>query len=179
MLSILAGLLYANAVEWVLHKHLLHGLGRDRDSVWSFHFHEHHKASRRNDMIDADYDRALLGNHAQGKEALGLALLAVAHAPLLAVAPLFTATVWASGLLYYTRHRRAHRDAEWGREHLPWHYDHHMGPTQDANWCVTFPWFDLIMGTRKRYVGTPREARDRHTRAARAERRAEQDPTAA
>lgn len=28
------------------------------------------------------------------------------------------------------------------------HYDHHMNASQHANWCVTKPWFDYIMGTR-------------------------------
>jgi hypothetical protein len=34
-----------------------------------------------------------------------------------------------------------------------------MGPNQEANWCVTRPWFDVIMGTRERWVGTEEEAR--------------------
>ena len=61
---------------------------------------------------------------------------------------------------------------EWARENLTWHYDHHMGPDQDCNWCVTWPWFDHIMGTREPYVGTEREARDRKRRADRAARKA-------
>lgn len=48
---------------------------------------------------------------------------------------------------------------------MPWHYDHHMGPNQHKNWCVTKPWFDVIMGTRERYAGTPREAADRLRRS--------------
>ena len=49
--------------------------------------------------------------------------------------------------------RRAHLDPEWAREHLPWHYDHHMGRDQNANWCVTYPLFDYVMGTRRKYLG--------------------------
>src|SRR5690349_15746488 len=49
----------------------------------------------------------------------------------------------------------------------PWHYDHHMGPNQHANWCVTRPWFDQLMGTREPYVGTEREQRDLERRARR------------
>ena len=44
-------------------------------------------------------------------------------------------------------HRRAHLQPEWARK-IPWHYDHHMNSNQDANWCVTKPWFDYLMGTR-------------------------------
>jgi len=57
-------------------------------------------------------------------------------------------------------HKLYHLDPEWAREHLSWHYDHHMGTDQDANWCVTHPWFDELMGTRQPYAGTEREARD-------------------
>ena len=42
-------------------------------------------------------------------------------------------------------------------EAFPWHYDHHMGPNQNANWCVTRPWMDIVMGTREPYAGTDRE----------------------
>ena len=70
---------------------------------------------------------------------------------------------------YYRVHKRAHLDPEWAKVHLPWHYDHHMGPNQNANWCVTRPWFDHLMGTREPYLGTERAAQDAAKRAARAE----------
>lgn len=160
MIGFAVGMVYANAAEWVIHKRILHGRGKKRDSFWSFHFHEHHQASRRHAMIDEDYHRSVIGWHGQGKEALALSLAALAHAPLLPVAPGFTIGVWTSAALYYRRHKRAHLDPAWAREHLPWHYDHHMGPDQDKNWCVTFPWFDHVMGTREPYAGTEREAKD-------------------
>lgn len=53
-----------------------------------------------------------------------------------------------SALNYYYIHRRAHLEPEWARTKIPWHYDHHMNSNQDANWCVTKPWFDYILGTR-------------------------------
>jgi sterol desaturase/sphingolipid hydroxylase (fatty acid hydroxylase superfamily) len=76
--------------------------------------------------------------------------------------------VWLSAYGYYLVHKKSHLDPEWARKHLPWHYDHHMGPNQDANWCVTLPLFDHLMGTREHYVGTEREARDRQRQTARA-----------
>lgn len=175
MIGIPVGLLAANAVEWVVHKHVLHGLGRKRASFWSFHWHEHHRASRQNGHVDPDYDRSVFGWHAQGKEAAALVAGGLLFLPLLPVAPFFTATMWASGVHYWRVHKRAHQDPAWAREHLPWHYDHHMGPNQDANWCVTRPWFDHIMGTRVPYLGTEREQRDEARRAeARAARAAAQ-----
>ena len=175
MIGIPLGLLYANAIEWLVHKHVLHGLGKDKRSFWAFHWFEHHGNVRRHQHRDPTYERSLLGWHAQSKEALALALGAAAHLPLLPMAPFFTLTVGWSAVDYYRKHKRSHQDPEWARQHLPWHYDHHMGPNQDANWGVTHAWFDHLMGTREPYAGTEREARDVERR----QRRQEQIPAAA
>ena len=84
---------------------------------------------------------------------LSLAAVVVGHLPLLPMAPFFTATVWYSTARYYYIHRKAHLDPHWAKEHVPWHYDHHMGRDQNANWCVTHPFFDIVMGTRKEFIG--------------------------
>jgi hypothetical protein len=159
MFGIALGLIYANAGEWLIHKYVLHGLGRRRSSFWSYHWHEHHRHARKLDHRDPDYERTVFRWNAQGKEALGLVTLGLAHLVLLPSAPFFVVTVELSALRYYLVHKRAHRDPEWARARLPWHYDHHMGPDQDANWCVSWPWFDWVMGTRERYVGTARDRR--------------------
>lgn len=160
MIGIPLGLLAANATEWMVHKYVLHGLGKKKSSFWSFHWHEHHAESRTNAMADPHYNRSVFGKHSQGKEAAALVGAAIAVAPLFPVAPFFVGTAWYSTLNYYRKHKRSHQDPEWAREHLTWHYDHHMGPKQDANWCVTRPWFDILMGTRVPYAYTEREARD-------------------
>lgn len=172
MLGIPLGLLAANASEWLIHKHVLHRLGRKKGSFWSFHWHEHHAASRKNDHLDPAYHRPLHEWNPQSKEVLLLLGGAALVAPLLPIAPFFTGTVWYSAWNYYRVHKKAHLDPGWAREHLTWHYDHHMGPQPHANWCVTKPWFDELMGTRVRYAGTPREARDLARRAMRAHRKA-------
>ena len=164
MWGIVLGMAVGNGVEWFVHKHLLHGLGRKRASFWSFHWHEHHGACRRNDHVDKDYQRSVWGWHAQGKEAVALLAGCLLVAPLWVPAPFFVTTLWAWAAYYHYVHRRSHLDPDWAREHLRWHYDHHMAPNQNANWCVTFPWFDHLMGTREVYMGTPREARDRARR---------------
>ncbi len=169
MIGIPLGLAVANASEWAIHKYLLHGRGRKRGSYWSFHWHEHHRESRRNGHVDAAYREPLFRKwNGQSKEAAMLAGTAIAMAPVAPIAPLFYGTVLYSVINYYRKHKRAHLDPAWAREHLPWHYDHHMGPNQHANWCVTRPWFDQVMGTRDPYVGTEREARDIARREARA-----------
>lgn len=172
MLGIPVGLLAANATEWFVHRYVLHGSGKQKRSFWSFHFHEHHRNCRQNDHVDPTYTRSVFGRHAQGKEAIAIAAAAVAHVPLFPVAPFYVGTLWYAAANYYVKHKRSHQDPQWAREHLPWHYDHHMGPNQDANWCVTRPWFDHIMGTREPYVGTERERRDREKRAAFSARKA-------
>ncbi|MCB9601193.1 MAG: hypothetical protein H6721_21035 [Sandaracinus sp.] len=173
MIGIPLGLLAANATEWVVHKYVLHGLGKKKSSFWSFHWHEHHAESRTNVMRDPHYaDRSVLGWHAQGKEALALVGAAAAITPLFPVAPFFVAAGWYSAWNYYRVHKRSHEDPAWAREHLTWHYDHHMGPKQDANWCVTRPWFDHLMGTRIPYAYTAREQKDIERREALAARRA-------
>lgn len=158
MIGIPIGLIVANGVEWLAHKYVLHGLGKKKGSYFSFHWHEHHKNSRKMGFLDPSYDRSPFGMHAQGKELLGLVSLCALAVPLLPVAPFFVGTIVYASVNYYRVHKRAHRDPVWAREHLPWHYDHHMGPNQDANWCVTKPFFDHVMGTREVYVGTEREA---------------------
>lgn len=169
MIGIPLGLVAANATEWLVHKYVLHGLGRDKRSFWSFHWHDHHKAARRHDHVDPAYQEPLFSRwNGQSKEAVALVAGTLAVLPLLPVAPFFVGTVAYSAMNYYRKHKRAHLDPEWAREHLPWHYDHHMGPNQDANWCVTRPWFDEWMGTREPYVGTERERERRERRVAKA-----------
>jgi sterol desaturase/sphingolipid hydroxylase (fatty acid hydroxylase superfamily) len=157
MIGFPLALLYMNLSEWVVHRYVLHGLGRRRESFWSFHWHEHHRHARRTEMRDADYARPVLGAHAQGKEAAALLVAAALHLPLARRAPWFTAGALFSIANYYRVHKRSHRDPSWAKAHLPWHYDHHMGPDQDANWCVSHDWFDRILGTRKPWVGTDAE----------------------
>src|SRR5262249_27524958 len=118
MIGLPLGLLYANAGEWLIHKYILHGLGRKKRSYWSFHWHEHHRLTRRLGGHDPVYERSLLSWNAKTKETLGLLGLALAHIPLLPVAPYFAGAVWLSAVRYYYVHRRAHTDPAWGRTHL-------------------------------------------------------------
>lgn len=154
MIGFPVGLIYANAGEWLLHKYVLHGRGRRSKNFWSFHLAEHHRASSLLGGRDPAYEHLRLEWNAQTKELAALVGAAVAHIPLFPVAPFFTSAVWMSIGGYYVVHRKAHLDPEWARAHLPWHVDHHMGPDPDANWCVTWPLWDHVMGTRSPWVGT-------------------------
>src|SRR5262245_57761820 len=152
MIGIPIALALSNAAEWAVHKYVLHGLGRNKDGFWSFHWHDHHRNARQGEFHDPDYKESVFRWNGQGKEALALTLIGIGWLPMLPIAPFFTGTVLYGLVNYYRKHKRAHLDPEWAREHLPWHYDHHMGPNQHANWCVTSPWFDHVMGTRKPYA---------------------------
>ncbi len=151
MIGLPLGLLYANAVEWVVHKYVLHGMGKKKDSFFAFHWRNHHKNCRRYANYDPDYEKPWYDWRSRGKEAGGILALMAVHLPLAPVAPWFTAAVCYASFNYLYKHEKCHVDVEWGKKHMRSHYDHHMGKNQDMNWCVTQPWFDYIMGTREHF----------------------------
>jgi hypothetical protein len=153
--------------EWAIHKYVLHGLGRDRTSRFAFHYHDHHQAVRRNGGYDPAYEGPVWSTPTQAREAVGLCAIAAVHAPLFVVAPFYTSTVWYCLYRYRRDHRRAHLDPAWARDHLSWHYDHHMGD-QDLNFGVAWSWFDVIAKTREVFVGTDKERANREKHVERA-----------
>lgn len=142
------GLITVNAGEWIVHKHVLHGLGRRRGSFFAFHWREHHRTVRGCAFRDPDYERSVFGRHAQGKEAGLLVAAGLAMCPLGAVSPWFVGGIWTGLAAYYFVHRKAHLDPEWAKEWVPGHYAHHMLGNQQHSWNVTLPIFDTIMRTR-------------------------------
>jgi hypothetical protein len=152
MLGIPFGFAAFGVGEWAIHKYLLHGLGRG----YHFHFADHHRAAHRNGGYDPAYEGPVWSSRTQVREAVGLAMIGLAHAPLLVVAPFYTSTIWYCLARYRRDHRRAHLDPAWARDHLPWHYDHHMGQ-QDKNFGVSWSWFDVLARTREVFVGSARE----------------------
>jgi len=151
MIGLPIGLMYSNAAEWWIHKQLLHKLGKKKSSIWNFHWSEHHKSVRQGKFNDPEYHKAFWDRSGPRKEVLGVVLLMALHAPLITTAPWFTAAVMYSGLNFIYKHKKAHLNPEWAKKNLKVHYDHHMGKNQDANFCITQPWFDYVMGTRINY----------------------------
>ncbi|MEQ1527777.1 MAG: hypothetical protein ABL925_00565 [Methylococcales bacterium] len=148
IVQFILGLLYSNAGEWAMHKYILHALGKHRQSLWAYHLYDHHAVCLIHDMIDPGYQQLSLTTwNTQSKELLVVAVIVLIHAPLLMWWPWFAAAVCSSLALYYYKHRKAHLDPSWAKQHLPWHYDHHLHG-QSGNWCVTWPWFDYLLGTR-------------------------------
>ncbi len=161
MLGFVNGLIFSNAFEWYFHKNILHGQGKKKGNFWRFHWAVHHKTTIQQNFRDSDYEHTLWEAwDPQSKEAVALATGAAIVSPLFWVAPGFTMGVWFSAWNYYRVHKKSHLDPEWAYKYLPWHYDHHMAPDQDKNWCVTFPLWDYVMGTRLHYKGTEREKID-------------------
>jgi hypothetical protein len=144
---VIIGLVYANCLEWALHRYVLHGLGKTKGTIWSFHFHGHHKISRKNKGVDLDYK-----TWGFKKENMFLLILLLVHLPTLLFSYSFFFTLSLYTFLYYFMHRKSHLDAGFCRTWMPWHWDHHMGRDQDANWCVLFPLADYVFRTRVKYV---------------------------
>ena len=139
--QIVMSVLVANVYEWAIHKYILHNIGKNKQSFWSFHWGEHHKACRK----DKNHDSKIYY-----KEIFALSLLLIAHIPVYFFSPVIFFTLVAYAALYYGVHRYSHANILWGKKHLPWHWDHHMGKNQDSNWCILFPFADYLFGTREK-----------------------------
>lgn len=148
IVQIVLAFLYANLAELVWHRWVFHGLGKKKSSRFSTHWVFHHRAARKNAFRDSQYDSFTGFNDDPMREVFELIFAALLHSPLFFIFPYFAGWLWVHAMLYFYIHRRSHIDVEWAKKWVPWHYDHHMGKNQDANWCVTFPFWDYIFGTR-------------------------------
>lgn len=149
LILITLGLLYTNLMEWCIHKYILHDRGKVKGSWFSHHWHEHHRISRKNDFLDDTYSITCLKENYM--EVGGLTFLALVHIPLYFLLPTFFFAAMAGLVIYYILHASSHLYPKWGKKWMRWHYDHHMGRNQDANWCVTIPLFDYLFKTRIKY----------------------------
>lgn len=151
LLIIIGGYLYATFCEWWLHKHVLHGLGKNKNSYFSFHWHLHHKECRRNGGKDTSYTQ-MLKHPIMRRELTSLGAILILHAPIYYLSPLFYATLVVCAARYYYIHMRSHIDIEWAKAKVPHHWEHHMGKDQDANWGITTDFWDRLLRTRKKYI---------------------------
>lgn len=141
-----AAKIYAPVFEVIAHKYILHGLGKDKDSEWSFHWHGHHKTVRKDGMLDEDYFGPILANSSAQKEIKALAGVTLLHLLLFPFFPVFAVTTAVHAGKYYYKHYKCHTDVEYAFDHLPHHVKHHL-VDQDANWGVTSDLVDRIIGT--------------------------------
>ena len=74
------------------------------------------------------------------------------HVPLLWVSKPFAIVAMLYAFVYMVLHRKTHQHVDFFKKWCPWHYEHHMGKNQNANWCVVCPLMDHIMGTREKWL---------------------------
>ena len=161
IIQFLLGYIYSWYSEWAIHKYILHRLGRNKKSWWSFHWHDHHKECRKNNNYDKMYNLWFWKHPARFREVLGLFLLALIHLPFTWLAPVFYGVVLAQIILYYFTHKYIHLNVEWGKTYRPWHYEHHMGSNQEKNFGVVDCVFDYILKTREKFHETSISSKER------------------
>ena len=136
--------------EWVAHKYVLHDWALKKGAFFHFHW-EHHNRCRKANNIDVDY----VAMFRRGKLTLGIVkeMAAIAAITVVFAVPVYL-FVWPmlGGMLafgawfYFFSHALCHTG--WFPGMFPWHRDHHMGPDQNQNWCVTLPVADWVLKTR-------------------------------
>jgi len=141
-IQIILGVLTASLLEWIVHKHILHELGKKKVSIFSFHWGVHHANARRNGFLDTGVS---------SREVFGIFALCALAVPIWFILPFMYYTMFVHAMIYLVIHNVAHRYPTLAKRFLPWHYDHHMGKNQNTNWCVVHPLADYILGTRRKY----------------------------
>lgn len=149
IIQLLVGILWANIIEWVAHKYLLHGLGKNKKSFFTFHWSDHHRISRKLGMLDPSYLEGPF-TRLRWREVCGILALMLVHVPFAVCFPYFTAATWFYAVLYLYLHKRCHIHTEWCKKYMPWHYRHHCGRDQDMNFNVVLPIADYIFRTARK-----------------------------
>ena len=136
----LLGFVFANFVEWAIHKYLFHGFGKRKNSMFAFHLREHHRNCLRNKNKDGRYTF---------REFMGIVFLLLITFPLFLVSQWFYYGMCLYGALFLIVHKIVHTQVEFGRKWFPWHYEHHMKyPHYNMN--VVIPIADHILRSRKK-----------------------------
>jgi hypothetical protein len=141
VLLFIIGVFIGNVNEYLVHKYILHGLGKNKKSFFSSHWHRHHKAARKYNFYDQNYT-----NIKNTKiEIAQLILLSILYLPLFYFYPPIYLGIFFNGILYFILHRYMHLNPQKAKRFFPWHWEHHMGKDQDKNWCVTLPITDFTL----------------------------------
>ena len=144
---LILGFLIGSLIEWLAHRYLLHNFSLRKLS--HSHFRVHHKNCRKNAGFDGDYITPLPRDYEHGwSEILFLASGILLAIPLIIISFWLWLALLIHAVFYYVAHRYFHLYPKWGKKYMPWHWDHHMGKNQNANWGVTNPIFDWIFRTR-------------------------------
>ena len=129
ILTFVAGILYSNAIEYLVHKYLFHRLGRKKNSIFAFHLREHHLVSRRNNFIDRKVSK---------NELIGIPLILLLHSPIAFYFPWFNVAISLYGIAFIFIHNMVHRSPYIAKKYFWWHWNHHMS-NQNKSWGVVLP----------------------------------------
>ena len=134
------GLLYANFMEWYVHKYFFHGFGKKQNSVFAFHLRQHHIESRNNKFLDRRVTK---------RETLGLLAFLALYSPLYHVVPAFYLALVVYGAAFLIVHKLLHIYPHVAKKYFWWHWNHHMH-NQNKSWGVVSPLVDILMRTLER-----------------------------
>ena len=142
--GVVLGFLWGTLLEWFIHQYILHELAK-RGS-FSFHL-DHHRICSKSRGKDHEYRLWWWSKDSRIKEVVALAGLVVLHVPLLflGLLPFFLGSA-AFAVTYYTVHKKAHLDPDWGWRWTPWHMEHHMIDAR-RNMGIVTPVWDWVFGT--------------------------------
>lgn len=151
LLQIIFGILFANLVEVLAHKYVLHYLGMRKNSFFSHHWKIHHRAARKNNFYDPGYLLPWWSWNARSKEILSILVLDLFFLPFFFYFQIFTIILWLYSLAYLVLHKYMHIYPDMAKKYFPWHYDHHSLKNQNKNWGVLLPIWDIILGSRGKH----------------------------
>ncbi len=141
MLGFVLGFLYGSFLEYMIHRFVFHKLGHKKKSIWSYHIKGHHVLSRRNNFIDLTESKA---------ESIGMLFLVLIHLPLVYMSFGAWIGVTLYAIFFKVLHGVQHRNPEFTKKYMKWHWDHHM-KSPNKNFGVVVPWMDYLFLTRKKY----------------------------
>jgi hypothetical protein len=147
VIQVILGVIFANIVEVLAHKYVLHELGKKKDS-WFHHHWKHHHVARKLDFYDPGYTLPFWKPE-RFKEIVSIVLLAFLMMPFWFYFKIFTVTLWIYSLFYLILHRYMHLHPEFAKKWFKTHWQHHMQGNQEHSWGVICPLIDIILGTRK------------------------------
>jgi len=131
------GIIYANMIEYSIHRYLFHGLGKKKNSMFAFHLRGHHLISRKNNFIDLKISIF---------ETIGVLFLMGTQLPVYFMAPPIFYGVVTYGVLFIILHNYMHKNSEFAERYFWWHWKHHM-QNQNKSWGVVLPLTDIITNT--------------------------------
>ena len=102
--------------------------------------------------MDPDYQSGFFKSAPYIREVYSLIVLLLLNITWLWTWPMLFYWLTFFTALYFWCHAKSHKDLNWCKKYLFWHYEHHMGLDQNCNWNVLPPLFDYFFGTRVKYT---------------------------